>query len=60
MTRKDFELIASVLKNFELQGNGRPIDDRDIIAYDIADAIELEHPRFDRYRFLVACGVYGN
>jgi hypothetical protein len=56
MTRKDFELIAKALKDFT------PYDgvfvERDLIARDIADAIEAQHPRFDRFRFLVASGVY--
>ncbi len=56
MTRKDFELIAKALSDFS------PADgvfvERDLIAQDIADAIEAQHPRFDRFRFLVASGVY--
>jgi hypothetical protein len=56
MTRKDFELIAKALADFS------PADgvfvERDLIARDIADAIEAQHPRFDRFRFLVAAGVY--
>ena len=56
MTRKDYQLIASVLKNYATEGI--PVDDRDAIAYDLADALGADNPRFDRDRFLVASGVY--
>jgi hypothetical protein len=56
MTRKDYQLIASVLKNYA--ADGIPVDDRDAIAYDLADALAADNPRFDRDRFLVAAGVY--
>ena len=56
MTRKDYQLIASVLKNYATEGI--PVDDRDAIAYDLADALAKDNPRFDRDRFLVAAGVY--
>jgi len=58
MTRKDYQTIANVFKAFEIEGLGRPMDDRDNLAYNFADALELENPRFDRNRFLIACGVY--
>lgn len=56
MTRKDYQLIAAVLKNYAT--DGIPLDDRDAIAYDLADALGKDNPRFDRDRFLVASGVY--
>jgi hypothetical protein len=56
MTRKDYQLIASVLKSYATEGI--PVDDRDAIAYDLADALAKDNPRFDRDRFLVAAGVY--
>jgi hypothetical protein len=55
MTRKDYVLIAEVLKNFK--GDGGDVIDRDQISYRLADTFALENPRFDRDRFLVACGV---
>lgn len=57
MTRKDYVLIAEVLRNFPTY-EGQPVDDRDAMAYDFADRLEAENPRFDRRRFLVAAGVY--
>lgn len=56
MTRKDYILIASVLKNF--QSEGGDVVERDSMAYDFADKLGQENPRFDRLRFLVAAGVY--
>jgi hypothetical protein len=56
MTRKDYQLIASVLKNFATED--RPVDDRDDLAYNLADALASDNPRFDRDRFLVAAGVF--
>ena len=56
MTRKDYVLIAEVLKNFPTYAE-QPTDDRDAIAYDFADRLASENPRFDRTRFLIAAGV---
>jgi hypothetical protein len=56
MTRKDYQLIAAVLNNYAT--GGIPTDDRDAIAYDLADALALDNPRFNRELFLVAAGVY--
>jgi hypothetical protein len=56
MTRKDYQLIAEVFANF-----GQMIELEETIGADIArnlaDALEADNPRFDRHRFLVACGV---
>lgn len=61
MTRKDYELIAKVLREFgEPNGQGensRPVDDRDEIAYLLASALQAENPRFDRAKFLRACSA---
>lgn len=56
MTRKDYQLIASVLNAFG--ADGAPVDDRDAIAYDLADALGADNPRFDREKFLIASGVF--
>jgi hypothetical protein len=55
MTRKDYELIAKVLKDFT-PDDGVFIE-RDQIAGALANALYFENPRFDRARFLVAAGV---
>lgn len=55
MTRKDFQLIARVIKESE----GAVIDDlsRDGLAEMFADELASTNPAFDRARFLKACGV---
>lgn len=55
MTRKDFAIIARVLNKYS--SNGVTIE-RDEIAYKLAEDMALAYPRFDRRKFLVACGVY--
>lgn len=56
MTRKDYVMIAEVFAHF-----GQMIELEETIgadlAYKFADRFEEDNPRFDRHRFLVACGV---
>lgn len=53
MTRKDFQLIADVIAtSWHASAESR----RDM-ANDFADALENTNDRFDRERFLAACGV---
>ena len=56
MTRKDYQLIASVLANFI--GDTGDVIDRDGVAFALATALAEDNPRFDRNKFLVAAGVY--
>lgn len=54
MTKKDYILIASVLKDFhksEQMGWGFDIDNA------FADILASKNPRFDKEKFLKACGV---
>jgi hypothetical protein len=53
MTKKDFELIADVIGK-AWHGSA---DTRADIANAFADELEETNPRFDRARFLTACGV---
>lgn len=53
MTKKDFELIAEVIGN-AWHGSA---DTRADIANAFADELENTNPRFDRAKFLTACGV---
>ena len=60
MNRKDYQLIADALRaNWELIAGVDPV--RDAIHADycrsVADALAQGNPRFDRKRFLDACGV---
>ena len=56
MTRKHFEMIARRLE----QNRDRTSDkaSADILAYEIATDLAELNSRFDRTRFLRACGVY--
>ena len=59
MTRKDYELIASAIRRAKAaQGGsvGQQIGSTDC-AYTLAASLAAENPRFDRVRFLKACGV---
>lgn len=49
MTKKDFELIASVLQGIA------DADERHATAERFADALYLQNDRFDTLRFLRAC-----
>ncbi len=56
MTRKDYQLIAQVFANV-----GEMVELSETIGADLArnlaDALQADNPRFDRARFLEACGV---
>lgn len=55
MTRKDYRLLASAIKN-----TLAPHNDPDTIgnvAYAIAESLQFDNPRFNRDKFLTACGV---
>jgi hypothetical protein len=53
MTRKDYNLIAKIIESaYYLNENQKMV-----VARDFADDLGLDNPRFDRDRFLVACGV---
>jgi copper oxidase (laccase) domain-containing protein len=56
MTRKDYVILADVLAKFTAEGG--VVVERDAMAYDLADALGADNPRFDRERFLVAAGVW--
>ena len=50
MTKKHYEAIASIVKlNFD--------GTQPVLARDLADYFEQDNPKFDRARFLEACGV---
>jgi len=60
MTRKDYVLIANVIqsqvKNWEgfTPEGGEAVEG---LARTLANQLQADNPRFDRARFLVACGV---
>ena len=53
MSRKDYELIAKALR---IQ-SGCGCNKASLIAHELAGALALDNPRFDRGRFLEAVGV---
>lgn len=52
MSRKDFEMIARVVRYFRSRNLVVPG-----LGEAFADELEKTNPRFDRQRFLKACGV---
>lgn len=52
MTRKDYELIAKVLRDFV--GDSGDVIDRDKIAGELSKAFAAENPRFNPARFMEA------
>ncbi len=61
MTRKHFQLIADILSTqlcAAQSGKLKAVDAIGGIAWDLAEALKNENPRFNRKRFLMACG-YG-
>lgn len=59
MTSKDYQLIADALRSaLHSHTDGIPGDSATRhSARCIADALASDNPRFDRARFLAACGV---
>lgn len=61
MTRKDYVAIAAAIHNRALAFDvGAHIDGEAavyMVARDLADVLANDNPRFDRARFLKACGV---
>jgi hypothetical protein len=62
MTRKDYELIAKVLKGARDYEEQNPINKPNFfiveaVAKTLSEVLATENPRFDRARFLSACGV---
>ena len=59
MTRKDFEAIASAIRT-AVGVDSAWTDAAESIASELADYLATTNPRFDRARFLKACGVIGS
>ena len=59
MTRKDYVIIAETIrmnrKDFNQGEDGLML--LDILANQLSNSFEIDNPRFDRARFLDACGV---
>jgi hypothetical protein len=64
MIKKDYELIAKAIKGTHVYideregGNLADLHDGASLAAELmADALQRDNPRFDRAKFLKACGV---
>lgn len=61
MTKKHFEAIAGLLKSVEFACRVSPDEKAEarhrLLCKSFADLFSEENPRFDRARFLKACGV---
>jgi hypothetical protein len=56
MTRKDYILIAKTINDAYYLDQNKKLT----IARDFADELSFDNPRFDRARFLTACGLEQN
>lgn len=52
MSKKDFELIASIIK----ESYGGKLQGR-VLAFTFAEKLSEKYPKFNKERFLKACGV---
>lgn len=68
MTRKDYELIAGAINaarravamdDDPIEGMQISLDHVDFVGRILAIRLSLANPRFDRARFLRACGMEG-
>lgn len=60
MTKKDYEKFADMLLGYRccnLDEDGDRVISVLGVAQDIADIFAADNPRFDRERFLQACGI---
>lgn len=57
MTKKDYELIAEVFAHHRKSYGGRTDSVTVELINDLADALKDDNPLFDRYKFMVACGL---
>lgn len=57
MTRKDFELIAASLQESKPQEGIEATLQWEQTCTRLANALQNAHARFDRERFLTACGI---
>ncbi len=62
MTRKDFEAVAQEIRHVRIGFKSNYANDRsrmvlDALADNLANVFSEDNPRFDRAKFLLACGV---
>lgn len=59
MTRKDYVMIAETLADLmaDFNNGGDDTISLTLVAVELAETLAKDNPRFDRARFLTACGV---
>lgn len=61
MTRRDYVLIAAAIRQLIAEtpslSHSEYVNGIRDAAKELANALKKENPRFDRYRFLAACGL---
>lgn len=57
MSRKDYVAIAAVIRLYVGLADANTLDALRGAARGIADVFAADNPRFDRDRFLAACGM---
>jgi len=59
MQHRHFATVAAIIRSMEKVNNQEHgfIDVREDVAHHFADNLAGTNPRFDRRRFLIACGV---
>jgi hypothetical protein len=55
MTKKHFIQFAEHIKNLPVKSHGR--GERESMANMVCEIASKDNPRFDRARFMVACGL---
>lgn len=56
MTKKDYKLIAESVKETHHLSGAAALNALERLANRLADKLAVENSRFDRTRFLAACG----
>lgn len=63
LTKKHFKAVAEIIKteyDFILENDYRDVDSKDTVTniiYKLADYFAMQNLRFDRERFMEACGL---
>lgn len=60
LTKTNYEMLAGVFRDFLDNGDNDQLDGigaGDALARKLADALQADNPKFDRTKFLKACGL---
>ncbi len=56
-TRQHYKAIAEIVRDRTFDYHGRDYIFPALLAYDLVDYFIKDNPRFDRDKFLAACGI---